>query len=148
MHAMPSRDNSISRRSFINWLVKGSLAGSALLGMGMLGRFISFQSERSEQSQPTEFDLGLASTYPVGSQTPYPPAQAFIIHSDEGYRAISLVCPHLGCMVNVTGEGFACPCHGSRYLPDGSLRNGPSSRPLAALRIEVNSAGHLILYTG
>ncbi len=145
MHAMPSRDNFISRRSFISWLVKGSLAGSALLGLGMLGRFISFQSE---QSQPTEFDLGLASAYPVGSQTPYPPAQAFVIHNDEGYRAISLVCPHLGCTVNVTREGFACPCHGSRYLPDGSLRNGPSSRPLTALWIEVNSAGHLLLYTG
>jgi cytochrome b6-f complex iron-sulfur subunit len=144
MNAMPSKDKQISRRSFISWLAKGSLAGSALLGLGILGRFISYQSE---QSLPTQFDLGLASAYPAGSRTPYPPAQAFIIHSEEGYRAISLVCPHLGCVVNVTEEGFSCPCHGSRYMPDGSLRNGPASRPLSLLKVEVNAKGHLILYT-
>ncbi len=145
MNAMQSKDKTISRRSFISWLVKGSLAGSTLLGLGMLGRFISFQTE---QSPPTEFDLGLASDYPVGSRTSYKPAQAFIMHNNEGFLAFSLVCPHLGCVVNVNDEGFACPCHGSRYLPDGSLRSGPSSRPLASLRVEVNAQGHLILYIG
>jgi cytochrome b6-f complex iron-sulfur subunit len=145
MNAMPSKDSSISRRRFISWLVKGSLAGSTLLGLGMLVRFISFQVE---QNPPTEFDLGLASAYPVGSRTVFSPAQAFIAHSEEGYRAISLVCPHLGCVVNITSEGFACPCHGSRYLADGSLRNGPASHPLSSLRVEVNTQGHLMLYTG
>ena len=144
MSAMPQRDNSISRRSFISWLVKGSLAGSVLLGSGMLGRFISFQSE---QSTPSQYDLGLAKEYPIGSRIPYPPAQAFLIHNDEGFRAISLVCPHLGCVVNITEAGFSCPCHGSRYTPDGNLRNGPASRALSPLRVEVNQEGHLILYT-
>jgi cytochrome b6-f complex iron-sulfur subunit len=144
MNVMPSKDKNISRRSFLSWLVKGSLVGSGLLGLGMLGRFISYQSE---QSLATQFDLGLASDYPVGSRTTYPPAQAFIIHSEEGYRAISLVCPHLGCVVNATEDGFACPCHGSRYMPDGSLRNGPASRPLTSLQVEVNAEGHLLLYT-
>jgi len=124
-------------------LVKGSLAGSALLGLGMLGRYISFQSE---QSPPSQYDLGLATDYPVGSRTQNPQSQSIIIHVSQGYRAISLICPHLGCTVSVTNDGFACPCHGSRFLPDGSLRNGPASRPLTALRIEVNADGHLILY--
>ncbi len=144
MNAIPSKDNPISRRSFISWLVKGSLAGSAVLGLGMLGRFLSFQSE---QSPPTQYDLGLAGDYPIGSRIPFRAAQAFIIHNEEGYRAISLVCPHLGCIVNITGEGFSCPCHGSRYLPDGSLRNGPASRSLAELRVELNTDGHLVLFT-
>lgn len=124
-------------------LVKGSLAGSGLLGLGMLGRFISFQSE---QSPPSQYDLGLATDYPVGSRIQNPPSQSIIIHDSQGYRAISLICPHLGCSVTVTNDGFACPCHGSRFLPDGSLRNGPASRPLTALRIEENADGHLILY--
>ncbi len=144
MSAMPRNDDILSRRSFLSWLMKGSLAGSALLGLGVLGRFISFQSE---QKPPTQFDLGLASNYPTGSRIPFYAAQALIIHNDEGYWALSLVCPHLGCTVSVTGEGFACPCHGSRYLPDGSLRNGPASRPLSPLRVEVNEEGRLILYS-
>jgi cytochrome b6-f complex iron-sulfur subunit len=144
MNAMPPKDKPVSRRSFLSWLAKGSLAGSALLGLGMLGRFISFQSEQSAASQ---YDLGLATDYPIGSRTPFTAAQAIIIHNSQGYRAISLVCPHLGCIVNVTGDGFACPCHGSRFLPDGSLRYGPASRPLPALRVELDAQGHLILYT-
>lgn len=143
MNAMPPKDDIISRRSFLSWLVRGSLAGSALLGLGILGRFISFQSEQSPASQ---YDLGLQTDYPIGSRTPDPIAQAVIIHDNQGFKALSLVCPHLGCTVNVTDEGFACPCHGSRFLADGSLRKGPASRPLKALRVETNTQGHLILF--
>jgi cytochrome b6-f complex iron-sulfur subunit len=143
MNAMPPKDNGLSRRDFLSWLVKGSLAGSTLLGLGILGRFISFRSEDSAVSQ---YDLGQAGDFPIGTHKLVSDAQAMLIHSEEGFRAISLVCPHLGCTVKVTSEGFSCPCHGSRYLPDGSLRNGPASRPLTDLRVEVNQEGHLILF--
>ena len=124
-------------------LVKASLAGSALFGLGALGRYISFQVEGSH---PSTYDLGPADNYPAGSSTPAPEIPALIIHNDQGFKALSLVCPHLGCTVNVNDEGFACPCHGSRFLADGSLRNGPASHPLASLNAKVNDEGHLILY--
>ena len=144
MSATPSNVKTLSRRKFLEWLGKLSLAGSAMFGLGALGRFISFESEASP---PSEIDLGPESDYPSGVMTPVPGAQAVIIHTDQGYKALSLVCPHLGCAVKVTSDGFACPCHGSRFLQDGSLRNGPSSHPLTTLRVELNSEGHLILYT-
>lgn len=109
----------------------------------MLWRYFSF---KSEAGSPSQFDLGPVSDYPVGSRIPIRAAQAIIIHTSQGISALSLVCPHLGCEVSVESDGFACPCHGSRYLPDGSLRNGPASRPLASLRLEVNPDGRLILY--
>lgn len=145
MNAMPPKGNPLSRRNFLSWLVKGSLAGSALIGLGILGRFISFQSEGNP---PTQYDLGLASDYPLGSRIKVSSARAIIIHDGQGYRALSLVCPHLGCVVNVISDGFSCPCHGSSFMHDGSLRNGPASHPLVALRVEENAEGHLILYTG
>ncbi len=126
-------------------LVKTSLAGSALLGMGALGRYISFLGENSA---PSQFDLGLASNYPTGTRTPAREVPALVIHDEQGFKVLSLVCPHLGCTVNVNTDGFACPCHGSRFLPDGSLRNGPASHPLASLKVEVNDAGLLIVYAG
>jgi cytochrome b6-f complex iron-sulfur subunit len=144
MNAMPLKGKTLSRRSFLSWLVKGSLAGSALLGLGALGRFISFQSE---QSPPSQYDLGPAAGYPIGSRITIASAQVIVMHNEQGYSAFSLVCPHLGCQVNVNSDGFACPCHGSRFRADGSLRNGPASRPLVALRVEVNADGHLILYS-
>ena len=143
MNAMPPNDKSLSRRSFIDLSVKASLTGSALLGLSALGRYISFQVE---SGHPSIVDLGLASDYPTGSSTPAPAVPAFIIHNDQGFTALSLVCPHLGCTVNVIDEGFACPCHGSHFLRDGSLRNGPASHPLTSLKVEVSDDGHLILY--
>jgi cytochrome b6-f complex iron-sulfur subunit len=145
MNAMPQKDKNLSRRSFMDLVVKTSLAGSTLMGLGILIRYFGFQSEASP---PSQYDLGTASDYPLGSRITVPSAQALIIHDNQGYSAISLVCPHLGCVVNVIGDGFACPCHGSRYYSDGSLRNGPASHQLTVLRVEVNAEGHLILYTG
>jgi cytochrome b6-f complex iron-sulfur subunit len=144
MNATPSKDKPLNRRGFLGWLLTGSLAGSALIGLAALGRFLSFQGQ---SSQPTEYDLGPAADFPEGSRTDIPEIPAIIIHNQAGFIALSLVCPHLGCTVNVTREGFTCPCHGSRFQTDGSLRNGPAAKPLPSLRVEVNAAGNLIVYT-
>jgi cytochrome b6-f complex iron-sulfur subunit len=125
--------------------VKASLAGSALFGLGALGRFISFQNEASP---PREYDVGPATDFPAGSRTLVTAAKAMIMHNQQDYSALSLVCPHLGCTVNVTNDGFACPCHGSRFTLDGSLRNGPASHPLTSLKVKMSADGHLIVYTG
>jgi glycine/D-amino acid oxidase-like deaminating enzyme/nitrite reductase/ring-hydroxylating ferredoxin subunit len=44
----------------------------------------------------------------------------------------SAVCPHLGCIVswNPTERSWDCPCHGSRFDPNGKLLNGPAIGPL------------------
>jgi cytochrome b6-f complex iron-sulfur subunit len=144
INATPSKDKPLSRRSFLDWLVKGSLAGSALLGLAARGRFISFEGEPSHS---TKYDLDAAMDFPAGSRTPVPAVPAVIIHNDTGFIALSLVCPHLGCTVNVTNDGFACPCHNSHFLPNSSLRNGPASKPLSNMRMEVNDEGYLIVYT-
>jgi cytochrome b6-f complex iron-sulfur subunit len=143
MNAMTPKDKPLSRRGFLGWLGKGSLAGAALLGLGALGRFISYQSQAGS---PREFDLGPTSDYPAGSRTAMPEIPVLIIHDEQGFKALSLVCPHLGCSVTLTDEGFTCPCHGSRFYSDGSLRNGPASHPLSSMKVEVNEAGHLILH--
>lgn len=56
------------------------------------------------------------------------------VHRDQGgtLHKLSAVCTHLGCVVrwNKTEQTWDCPCHGSRFAPDGSIINGPAMTPL------------------
>jgi glycine/D-amino acid oxidase-like deaminating enzyme/nitrite reductase/ring-hydroxylating ferredoxin subunit len=56
-----------------------------------------------------------------------------------GYRdevgrlhTISATCTHLGCIVawNEAEKSWDCPCHGSRFDPDGRVLHGPAVRDL------------------
>ncbi|WP_046726814.1 FAD-dependent oxidoreductase [Streptomyces humi] len=56
------------------------------------------------------------------------------VHRDEGgqLHAVSATCTHLGCLVafNRAEQAWECPCHGSRFAPDGRILQGPAVRPL------------------
>lgn len=54
---------------------------------------------------------------------------------DGGYTILSPVCTHLGCHVAWNGieRSWDCPCHGSRFAPDGSVIDGPAIVPLENL---------------
>lgn len=66
-----------------------------------------------------------------------PPGRSVAIVRDAtgGVFAISTVCTHLGCIVKQAPDGFHCPCHGSRFGPDGGLVRGPAPKALPWLEI-------------
>lgn len=47
---------------------------------------------------------------------------------DGSLVAVSTRCTHLGCQVNwnTAERSWDCPCHGSRFAPDGSVLQGPA----------------------
>jgi cytochrome b6-f complex iron-sulfur subunit len=135
---------SISRRDFLKLTLDSLLAFAGLLGLGGLIRFLSY---KSEPPQPTEFDLGLAKNYPPDSRTPLPEVPAVLILYQGKFTALSLVCTHLGCTVEVKPDEFACPCHGSRFNREGVPVKGPAAKPLKPLRVEQTKDGNLILHT-
>ena len=90
-----------------------------------------------------------------------------VVLDDAGIYAVYLVCTHLGCTPNyvtdvTTGsgvnasvaeargvrttdqrlpDGWACPCHGSRYFIDSTNFYGPAPRPMDWVNIEVTPDG-------
>ncbi|MBK8137200.1 MAG: Rieske (2Fe-2S) protein [Anaerolineae bacterium] len=118
------------------------LAACGLLGLDGLRRYLSYSSEPAPL---TEYVVGPASDYPLGSRTVLTRIPALLIHDQEGYSALSLVCPHLGCTVNDTDEGLVCPCHGSRFDAQGAVLRAPAREPLRVLRVEVTADDELRL---
>jgi glycine/D-amino acid oxidase-like deaminating enzyme/nitrite reductase/ring-hydroxylating ferredoxin subunit len=55
---------------------------------------------------------------------------------DGALTVLSPVCTHLKCLVrwNSAGKTWDCPCHGSRFHPDGRVLSGPAGAPLEKLQ--------------
>jgi len=134
----------IARRDFLTLAWKSLLALSGLLGFKGLWQYLSFQPD---PAPITHFDLGLVEDLPPDKRMRIPAASAVLVRSGESFRAYSLVCSHLGCLVNLAEDGFACPCHGSRYDQSGQVIYGPAQSSLRVLKVEKNDQGHLILDT-
>ncbi len=52
---------------------------------------------------------------------------------DGDLHTVSAVCPHTACLVdwNDAECTWDCPCHGSRFTPDGRLLEGPATEDLS-----------------
>jgi cytochrome b6-f complex iron-sulfur subunit len=63
-----------------------------------------------------------------------------VVNTDQGVKAYSAICTHLGCVVafnDMTGQ-IQCPCHGGEFNPgSGAVVSGPPPAPLPPLTVSV-----------
>jgi Rieske Fe-S protein len=91
-------------------------------------------------SAPTASALTSTSDVPDGGGKIIDGLNIVITQPQAGsFKAFTAVCTHEGCIVStVSGGTINCPCHGSKFsIKDGSVVNGPATRPLAPIAIKV-----------
>ncbi len=113
---------------------------------GFLGATARYLFPNVLYEPPSRFPVGRPEDFPPGTATFLPERRLFVFNSDAGFYAISSICTHLGCNVNhITGDGFACPCHGSLYDANGQVTRGPAPRPLAWFALSLSPRGELVI---
>ncbi len=151
----PRSDRVLMATGFAKWGMTGGTAAALLLADLCLGREASWadlfdpnrltlrQSAPSLVKENTQVALRF-----VGDRLRHPdrravedlaPGEGAIVEhdgepvaaarDDDGtLHAVSARCSHLGCLVawNDAERSWDCPCHGSRFGPDGTVLEGPA----------------------
>jgi cytochrome b6-f complex iron-sulfur subunit len=97
--------------------------------------------------QPVEVQVG---DIPVGGTKDilYGTHPAIVMHREDGFLVLSLVCTHLGCIVkwDPAAEAFHCPCHAGHFDKNGRVLSGPPPAPLE--RLAFKQSGEKIIVGG
>jgi Rieske Fe-S protein len=91
---------------------------------------------------PSSGPVAKTSEIPVGSGKIFNAEKVVVTQPTEGdFKAFSAVCTHQGCIVaDIKGADIDCTCHGSKFsIKDGSVVNGPATKPLETLTATVKS---------
>jgi Rieske Fe-S protein len=82
---------------------------------------------------------GFLRVQPVGYADP-----VYVLTVGVGaFVAVSPICTHRGCTVDVAGEALVCPCHGSTYDRNGDVLEGPAERSLQRFPTRIDGDGVL-----
>lgn len=132
---------SVSRRDYLGVVGVGSaIAAMAFSVIGML----RLPKPRVLPDVSSVVRLGKPSEFLPGTVAMMPAENVCVIATEDGIAAVSLVCTHLGCIVKRSGDGFDCPCHGSRFDSKGQIVAGPAPRGLPWLAVSQAPDGTLL----
>jgi len=133
-------DTTITRRRA---LTITSIIG--LIGAAIIAGFsdLLFFRPRVIYGEPMRFRVGKPDAFALGTRLPLGRQRVTMVRTEAGLAAISNTCTHLGCVAATTDIGFACPCHGSRFDPDGSVLAGPAPRALPWFRVSLTPSGEV-----
>lgn len=141
---MPGRlePEPVPRRDFLGlaglWTAGVAIAGS-IIGMARLPkpRVLPEISKRFRAGKASEFTPGVVKV--ITGQN------VRLVATSQGVAAMSLICTHLGCIVDETESGFSCPCHGSKFDVAGGVVGGPAPRGLRWFAVSQAADGSVVV---
>lgn len=132
---------SLSRRA----VLKISVILSGLLSLAGIVEFLSYEEA---PVTATRITLDIPESYMLGSVTPIPEIRAWLLRDKSGFYAISGICTHLGCTIAIEDDSnLICPCHGSRFDPQGEVVNGPAEQSLHHVEVTRSPDNKLVVNT-
>jgi len=136
-------DKQISRRGFFE-LTLGWIAAMFAVCATAVGA-VRFLVPNVLFEPSLVFKAGKPEDFPDGSVTFLEEERVFLVRKGNAFRCLSAVCTHLGCTVNRTGQGYHCPCHGSVFDDQGSVKSGPAPRALEWFLVTLSKDSRLLV---
>ncbi|MFN2569005.1 MAG: ubiquinol-cytochrome c reductase iron-sulfur subunit [Candidatus Dormibacteria bacterium] len=159
----------VTRRQFLG--IMGAIGGVGALVFGGI-ESIKFLFPGATLEDPPEFKVQQeAATIIPGQVVQITEKRISIVRDDKGFYCVYLICTHLGCTPNYVSDvvsgsgvpptlaadkgarsgaakipnGWACPCHGSRYYIDSTNFYGPAPRPMDWVHVQFSPDGKLVV---
>jgi cytochrome b6-f complex iron-sulfur subunit len=136
-------DNQVSRRGFFQ-LTLGWIAATFAVCASAVGA-VRFLVPNVLFEPSLVFKAGKPEDYPDGSVTFLDEERVFLVRQGNTFRCLSANCTHLGCTVNRTSQGYHCPCHGSVFDDQGSVKSGPAPRALEWFSVTLSKDHRLLV---
>jgi cytochrome b6-f complex iron-sulfur subunit len=130
----------MKRRTFLDVVIAASGAALGAFVLYPIARYLvpprspEAATRRVVAAKQDEVPPGGFKIFPFGGEP------GILIHGKDGrYRALSAVCTHLGCTVQLRpdGQSIWCACHNGLYDLEGRNVSGPPPRPLEAFVVHV-----------
>jgi cytochrome b6-f complex iron-sulfur subunit len=131
----------VPRRRILRWLLGFSVVSTIGMVVSPVVAFLvpprstaAGSGGRVLAGTTTDLPPGQGLVVPVGSKP------AIVVNTEQGVRAYSAICTHLGCVVafdDLNGT-IVCPCHDGRFSPaTGAVISGPPPGPLPPVEVSV-----------
>ncbi|MBW4621701.1 MAG: cytochrome b6-f complex iron-sulfur subunit [Cyanosarcina radialis HA8281-LM2] len=150
--SIPLKSFSMSRRQLLNFLTGAAVAATATAALYPAAKFFFPPAEGTEDGSLLAKDIH-GNRIPASQILVEPPGTRALVAGLAGEPTYLTVredgtlhpwgivdnCTHLGCTFpwNPNENQFQCPCHGSRYDPEGRVVRGPAPLPLKLVRVTV-----------
>ena len=125
----------LSRRDFLKKSAVGVVVGAVALSSLDLGKLAAASKNASFKRSGDDIVIKLsdpknADLAKVGGSVLLDDDNILIRTSQSQFLAVNLICKHKGCTVELQGDKFVCPCHGSEYTLEGKVTTGPAKTNL------------------
>jgi cytochrome b6-f complex iron-sulfur subunit len=134
-------EKKISRRTFLDYALTGSIVVSALAVLGSILAYVYPPKSEGGAEKAEKVDVAPVNDLPVGKAKPvvYQGKNVMVMHVQTGFFAVDMKCTHLGCMVEweADSQTLKCPCHAAIFDFQGKVISGPAPKPLPQYKVEI-----------